>query len=321
MKKRTKHGSGRAVEHTRPEKPAHGSLARLKLKPRDPLKLIKASVADRVRALLPLREQRMSLSPFAFFRGAAAIMAADLGGLPHTGVLCQLGGDAHLANLGAYAGVDGRLVFDINDFDETITGPFEWDVKRLITSVLLAGESAKLTLNQTAIAAESAIRRYCEDMHRLAGMPILQAARLQVHGLDTVAPITGVMEKAERATPLHSLEKLTENDGEERRFRSEPPELRRVTGSERRDVLNALHEYRDSLPPERQYFLSKFRPIDVAFKVVGVGSVGMRDYCIYLQGNGPGDPIFLQIKEETESCYRRYLPRVPPPRATGAGAW
>ncbi len=314
MKKHAKAGFGRAVEPTAAKKSPHRHLAKLKIPSRDPLKLIKVAVAGRVRSLLPLREERMAESAFAFFRGAASLMAADLGRLPNTGVFCQLCGDAHLENLGAFAGLDGRLVFDINDFDETVTGPFEWDVKRLITSILLAGKAAKLTGAEAGTAAEAAIRRYCEDMQRLAKMPILQAARLQVHGLDTVAPITGVLEKAERATPLHSLEKLTEKHEEERRFRTQEPVLRRVSGSERRGVLSALREYRDSLPPERLHFLSRFRPIDVAFKVVGVGSVGMRDYCIYLQGNGPDDPLFLQMKEETNSCYRRYLPKNASPK-------
>ena len=131
---------------------------------------------------------------------------------------------------------------------------------------------------------------------------------MQVHGLEDVAPISGVMRKAERATPLHSQQRLTEEHKGVRRFRSEPPELRRVTAMERRAVLDSLVDYRKTLLPERRHFFGKFKAVDVAFKVVGTGSVGLRDYCIYMQGNGPDDPLFLQVKEETRSVYRPYLP-------------
>jgi len=241
-------------------------------------------------------------------------MAADLAGLPNTTILCQLCGDAHVRNLGAYEGGDGRLVFDINDFDETIRGPFEWDLKRLATSLVLAGREDGVK----ASAIEAAVLTFASQYRRLvrlfAGMPVLDLARFQVHRIGRVAPISRVLLKAERATPLHSLLALTVPVGSKnpasngpRIFREARPLLFRLRSSQAREVLDSLVRYRESLPPERQHFFSQYRPVDVAFKIVGTGSVGLRDYVIYFEGNGPADPLFLQVKEEPASAYVRYL--------------
>nr|WP_281372365.1 DUF2252 domain-containing protein [Granulicella arctica] len=261
----------------------------------------------RVRSLISLKYQRMSASPFGFFRGAAPVMAYDLSLSAHTGIVNQLCGDAHVQNLGAYCGIDGRLIFDINDFDETIRGPFEWDVKRMATSILLAGEQAKVKGSDCRGAAQAFLDSYCRLMKRLSLLPILDVARFQVHRLEAMTPILKILLQAERATPLHSRDQLTEITRAGRIFRSNPPVLWRVRGDERRAALASLDRYRKTLLPERQHFLAQFRPIDVAFKVVGTGSVGLRDYCVYLEGNGPDDPLFLQIKEETASAYAPYL--------------
>ncbi len=263
----------------------------------------------RLATLLPLKKDRMKTTPFVFFRGAAAIMAYDLSLTAHSGIVTQLCGDAHVENLGAYLGPDGRLIFDINDFDETMRGPFEWDVKRMVSSILLAGRDAEIKKSSSAEAADVFLSSYCELMEELAGLPVLELARYQVHRLASIRPISKILRKAERSTPLLSLDKLTEKTRSGRVFRSEPPLLRRIKGAEAAAVLATLPTYSSNLLPERQHFFAQFRAIDVAFKVVGTGSIGLRDYCVYMEGNGSGDPLFLQIKQEVKSAYAEYLPQ------------
>ena len=275
---------------------------------RDPLQILKSAEGERLPELMPLKYQRMAATPFGFFRGAAPVMAYDLSLSANTGVITQLCGDAHVQNLGAYSGPDGRLVFDINDFDETIRGPFEWDVKRMATSMLLAGSDAGIRKPACSSAAAVFLTSYCDLMRQLAGMPILEVARYQVHRLGSIAPISKILLNAQRATPVHTLERLTEPYKTKRRFRSQPPLLRRVIGNEAQAVLASLIGFRQSLIPARQHFFAQFTPVDIAFKVVGTGSVGLRDYIIYMAGNGPGDPLFLQIKQEAPSVYAEYLP-------------
>ena len=245
------------------------------------------------------------------------IMAYDLSLTPHSGEMTQLCGDAHVQNLGAYAGIDGRLIFDINDFDETMVGPFEWDVKRMATSILLAGRDAKIEKSYRRKSARAFVDAYCELMQSLATMPVLQAARYQVRRLDVTPAIARILRQAERATPERLLERLTQKQGEGRIFRSAPPELRPLDKEEQAPVLASLRTYRDSLLPERRHFLDQYRAIDVAFKVVGTGSVGLRDYCVYMEGNGPGDPLFLQIKQEVLSAYAPYLGKPAPSVSNG----
>jgi uncharacterized protein (DUF2252 family) len=284
---------------------------------RDPLELLADSVHDRVPSLVKLKNERMACSPFAFFRGAVPVFAYDLSLHPHTGIVTQLCGDAHVQNLGAYEGPDGRLIFDINDFDETIRGPFEWDIKRMAASILLAADTARLKSAVGREAAQLFLDSYCELMRKFSRMPILEVARFQVHRLASIAPVSKLLRKAEHATPAASLESLTEETAKGRVFKSKPPVLRPVTGAEARLVLASLPEYTRSLLPERRHFFAQFRPLAVAFKVVGTGSVGLRDYCILMQGNGTGDPMFLQIKQESHSAYAPYLPQARPPRHDG----
>ncbi len=290
-----------------------------------PLALLTASMHGRVPALVALKYERMAASPFGFFRGAVPIMAADLALAPHTGIFTQLCGDVHVRNLGAFAAPDGRLTFDINDFDETIPGPFEWDVKRMAASVVLAGREARLKDPACREGARAFLSGYRAAMHRFARMPVLELARYTVHRLHSCRPIAQILSVAERATPLHSLDALTGPAGKAARgkpsastelepptvgsrvFRSLPPDLAPVRGRTARMVLDSLATYAGTLQPERRHFLAQYTPVDVAFKVVGTGSVGLRDYCIYLDGNGPLDPLFLQIKEEPHSAYTPYL--------------
>lgn len=279
---------------------------------RKPLDLLDESAHDRVAALVKLKNERMALSPFGFFRGAVPVMAYDLSLTPHTGIQCQLCGDAHVQNLGAYAGQDGRLIFDINDFDETLRGPFEWDVKRMAASILLAGNAAKIKPACSKEAVELFLTAYCSMMSQFARMPVLAVARFQVHRLASVAPVEKILRKAEHETAMGLLNRLTVATAKGRIFKTNLPVLRPVTGKEARSVLDSLPEFTKSLLPERQRFFAKFTPKAVAFKVVGTGSVGLRDYCVLLEGNGPGDPLFLQIKQEAKSAYAPYVKQVVP---------
>ncbi|MDR3751080.1 MAG: DUF2252 domain-containing protein [Terracidiphilus sp.] len=283
--------------------------------------LLSRSMQGRVPALIKLKYEFMAQSPFRYFRGAAPVMAADLALLPSTGIISQLCGDAHVRNLGAYAAPDGRLVFDINDFDETIRGPFEWDLKRMAASITLSGRASGHKDSSARQAVETCIAHYSAQMRAFAEMPALEVARAQVHRLGQVAPIHEALLKAERATPQHTLDLLTEpssaKPGGARRFKEAKPLLTRVTGAQAAAVLASLAPYRQMLEPERQHLLSFYRPVDVAFKVVGTGSVGLRDYCVYFEGNGPADPLFLQIKEEPASAYAPYLPDAQPAAHNG----
>jgi uncharacterized protein (DUF2252 family) len=299
-----------------------------------PLKLLEASTRGRVPALVALKDQLMAASPFGYFRGAVPVMAYDLALTGNTGICNQLCGDAHVRNLGAFAAPDGRLVFDINDFDETIVAPFEWDVKRMATSLILAGRGAGARNMDCREAAAVFLESYRTTMAGFARMPVLEVARYQVHRLQNMTAMEGILRMAERATPMHTLLTLTDIEGGEtavakkkgvkkiarnkpartetvkrapRVFKMEPPKLTRVRGEIAEQVVNSLMKYAESLQPERRHFLAQYRPMDVAFKVVGTGSVGLRDYCVLMEGNGAKDPLFLQIKEEVSSGYAPYV--------------
>ncbi len=276
----------------------------------------------RVANLVPIKYERMLASPFGFFRGAVPVMAADLATLPSSGIINQICGDAHVRNLGAYAAPDGRLVFDINDFDETTRAPFEWDLKRLATSLVLAGRE----IGEKDPACGDSVLQFIGSYRRLIAnfsrSPLLEIARYQVHRLQRITPVSAALHKAERETPDATLQRLTipGNDpatGARRVFRENKPLLTPLNTAHARPVLAGLHAYRESLLPERQHLISQYRPLEVAFKVVGTGSVGLRDYLIYLEGNGPADPLFLQVKEEAGSAYARYMPNPAAPRHEG----
>jgi uncharacterized protein (DUF2252 family) len=302
---------------------AHDAL-NIKARSHSALELLARSTRGRVPALVKLKYELMADSPFGYFRGAVPVMAADLAVLPNTGIVCQLCGDAHVRNLGAYAAPDGRLVFDINDFDETIRGPFEWDLKRMAASISLAGRGSGHKDSNVRRAVEECILRYSTQMRAFAKMPQLQVGHFLVHRVGKVEPVHAALLKAERATPLHTLELLTEPDPGKprgkavgsasagRRFKEIKPMLTRVSKAHADAVLASLQPYSEMLEPQRRHLLSFYRPVDVAFKVVGTGSVGLRDYCVYFEGNGPGDPLFLQIKEEPASGYNAYLPNAHP---------
>ncbi len=193
-----------------------------KLRRRTPSELLDASMQGRLSELFPLKRQRMSASPFGFFRGAVPVMAYDLSLTPNTGILAQLCGDAHVQNLGAFCGIADALIFDINDFDETVRGPFEFDIKRMATSILLAAGTAKIKHAPAVQAAEVFLDSYTGMIRRLAAMPVLEVARFQVHRLATVRPISKILFQAEHETPGVSLERLTENTASGRVFKTVP---------------------------------------------------------------------------------------------------
>ena len=188
-----------------------------KLRQHDAAALVAESMRGRVPGLVALKYERMLASPFGYFRGAVPVMAADLALLPHTGIVNQICGDAHVRNLGAFAAPDGRLLFDINDFDETIRGPFEWDLKRLATSLVLAARETCAPNEKVKDGAKAVLQfvaSYRKLVDTLARMPVIEVARYQVHRLQRISPISDALLKAERATPLHTLDALTAGDEE-----------------------------------------------------------------------------------------------------------
>ena len=282
---------------------------RAKERPVDPLALLQQAAAGRVPALLPIKYARMKVSPFAFFRGAVSVMAADLGRLPHSGVTVQLCGDAHVQNLGSFAAPDGKLVFDINDFDETIRGPWEWDVKRMAASIVLAGQESGHDRWRSREAAENFVETYCDSIREFSNLPLLQVARRSIHREERIRPIHAALRQSERARPLDTLRKLTETGGSGLPcFRDCRPESWRIRGRRAKEILDSLATYRENLAVERRHLFDLFRLIDTGFKVVGTGSVGLRDYVVLFEGNGKRDPLFLQIKQEMPSAYAQWLP-------------
>ena len=283
----------------------------------DPVDVLVAANRGRLPDVLPIKWSRMAASPFGFFRGAVPVMARDLAGQRVTGLNVQMCGDAHVRNLGAYAAPDGHLVFDINDFDETMPGPWEWDVKRLATSFVLAGREAGLKKGVCLEAVAVLVASWRDALWRAARMPALEIARAHVKRLTRAAPVHAILAKAERASPAHVLGKLTVGPKDHRRLASRPPLLCRVPKAEARRVLGAVARYRETVSDDRQLVLDAYRPVDVAFKVVGTGSVGTRDYAVLCFGAAPDDPLFLQVKEEPASAWAAYVPKVKRPRHEG----
>jgi uncharacterized protein (DUF2252 family) len=290
----------------------------------DPVKLMNAAHKDRESDLMPLKNARMAATPFAFYRGAASLMAADLATLPRTGMSVQICGDAHVQNLGAFGGgADGHMIFDINDFDETIKAPWEWDVKRMATSLVLAGRESRNSERQCRDAVLEFARMYRESMKMFSELPVLELARYVVMRDLKVAPVRSVLHKAERATPIESLKKLTEKKDGRYVFRECADETfgaktqYELNESTAKQVLAALPGYIQTLQPERRHFFKQYQPVDVAFRIVGTGSVGTRDYVILMFGGALEDPLFLQVKQELASAYAPYVPKNVPPKHHG----
>jgi uncharacterized protein (DUF2252 family) len=305
---------------------AHAELADAD---RDPVAILEEQGKARVPELLPIRYARMAASPFAFLRGAAAIMARDLSDGPRTTLDTQLCGDAHLANFGGFASPERTLVFDLNDFDETLPGPFEWDVKRLVASIEVAARDRGFKRDVRRGAVLGAVRGYREAMREFAGMPNLAVwyARLDAGRLDERLRDQGVraalrtferaVAKARTKNSIRAFTKLTEQVDGELRIASQPPLLVPIRELaehiEAEELENRLREvlrnYRRTLEGDRRALLEQFRLVDVARKVVGVGSVGTRAWVALLLGRDDGDPLFLQVKEAQRSVLEPYLGR------------
>jgi len=292
----------------------------------DPIALLERQAASRVPELVPIRYGRMAVSPFAFFRGAAAVMASDLAGTPVSGLRVQACGDAHLSNFGVFGAPDRRLVFDLNDFDESLPGPWEWDVKRLVASFAIAARESGFGRKQRCSLAQAAARAYRDAMRGFAAQGSLDVwyARLDVEAvLEEVedAPAKELkrarrnLAKARSKDSLRALEKLTETVDGEVRFRSEPPLLvpaeELFPGPQAEDLrevlLGVFDLYRDTLPGDRQQLFDRYEFRGIARKVVGVGSVGTRAWVVLLTGEDHGDPLFLQAKEAEASVLEPYV--------------
>lgn len=274
----------------------------------EPLEIILQVNRKRIAKLVPIKMGRMAVSPFGFFRGNVAVMAADLAILANTGIPVQICGDAHVRNLGAYSAPDGRLVFDINDFDETITAPWEWDLRRLATSLMLAGREAGDSDRQCRDAVLACAALYRTKMLAFSRMTCIEVHKYRTHRQFVGRTGNSVLQRALRETPDRTLAKLTVGHGGTPIFRSNPPVLTRVAQSEAQQVVKSLRPYEDTLPGCSQQALSFYRPVDVAFKIVGTGSVGTYDYVVlHFAGEGKRDPLFIQVKQAVQSAYAPYV--------------
>ena len=278
----------------------------------DPNEILNASEKGRVADLLPEKHKRMLVSPFAYYRGSAPVMAADLSSLPNTGLTTQLCGDAHVYNLGSFTALDGHVIFDLNDFDETIPGPWEWDVKRMAASLVLVGRESGTRDPGCKDAVLGFVASYRETMRELSEMPVLELARYLVLRHPERTPLAPVLRRAQLSTNKQAFTKLAEKRGGSYIFKNN-----RVGRSVAAKVKQAIHDYSLCLLPERRRFFEQYHIEDVAFRVVGCGSVGMRDYVALMLGAGTDDPLFLQVKEETHSCYAGYLPEARVPENQG----
>ena len=347
------------IEHpTVDERAARGRAARLQVAPSahagwvpagdrpDPVALLEEQDATREPDLVPVRHGRMMVSPFTFYRGAAKIMATDLKDTPTAGLEVQLCGDAHLSNFGVFASPERTLLFDLNDFDETLPGPFEYDVKRMAASFMIAGRNngfgpadardatrTSVTAYREAIADFAVMRTLDIWYARLSEEDLMASIRLAEapsgkgakrakgakvdKGLEKAAEKTA--RKAHTRDSMQALSKLAEKVDGRYRIVSQPPvvvpmrELAKSIGRSVDQLEEVIHEqfraYRETLPDDRRQLLERFEIVDMARKVVGVGSVGTRAFIVLLQGRDDQDPLFLQVKEATASVLEDHLPK------------
>ncbi|MGW6063015.1 DUF2252 domain-containing protein [Streptomyces sp. NPDC055189] len=286
----------------------------------DPVAVLERQGADRVQELLPIRYARMAASPFSFLRGAAAVMAGDLAVQWQTGLTVQLCGDAHLLNFGLYASPERTLLFDLDDFDETCPGPFEWDVKRLAASVAVASRCNGHPESGTRAACLAAVTSYRSSMRRLAELGELAVwyERTDAHDLLPLIRSTrrrkraeSTLDRARGRTSLQALGKLTREVNGVRRIIHDPPLLIPAGAPDLAAVRKIFGDYRSTLSEERRLLLDRYHFVDAARKVVGVGSVGTRCFIVLLAGRDDDDPLFLQIKEAVRSVVEEHLPPGP----------
>ena len=289
----------------------------------DPVDLLEVQAADRLRELLPIRYARMMASPFAFMRGSAIVMANDLASTPQTGIQTQLCGDAHLMNFGAYASPERALLFDLNDFDETLPGPWEWDIKRLAASFVVAGRDNGFDSADCRRAAQESVASYRRRMAEFSEMGELEVWYSRVGAEEvmdllsaaksrktTEKKFTKAVRKARGRDSLHALSKLTRVEDGRRRIIDDPPLLVRIPEEDeiRGHIYAILESYKRTLQDDRRHLLDRYRFVDAARKVVGVGSVGTRAYVVLLEGRDENDPLFLQVKEAGPSVLEGHVP-------------
>jgi hypothetical protein len=295
----------------------------------DPVGLLEQQAVTRVPELVPIRYGRMLVSAFTFYRGAALIMAADLAGTPRSGITTQVCGDAHLMNFGVFASPERRLEFGLNDFDETCPGPWEWDVKRLAASFAIAGRDNGFSTKERTTVLLALLGDYRTGMHEFAAMTNLavwyshidvEAAMKELQSqVDPAARKRAEANVAKSRTrdSLQAFDKLTRLVGGQRRIVSDPPLVQPIEeifqGMERDQILEfvraLIRRYRATLPSDRRHLLEDFQLVDVARKVVGVGSVGTRAWIVLLLGRDDTDPLFLQAKEAEASVLEEFVGR------------
>jgi uncharacterized protein (DUF2252 family) len=294
---------------------------------KDPVEILAEQATTREPDLVPIRHGRMLVSPFTFYRGAAAVMASDLSHTPSTGLRTQLCGDAHLLNFGGYASPERDMVFDVNDFDETIEGPWEWDVKRFAASLSVAARDRGISAAQRRPGVVSAITEYREAMRVFAASTeldvwyskldqklLIERARTEF-GRKGTPNLERNIAKARSKDHLKAFSKLTKIVDGEVRIVADPPlivpmrDLMAQAGrAEYEEELHQIYDaYRHTLQPDRRHLLEQYRMVDVARKVVGVGSVGTRCWVLLLMGRDDADPVFLQVKEAQESVLSPYV--------------
>ena len=294
----------------------------------DPVKVLTDQDQGRIPSLIPERHARMGENPFSFYRAGAKLMATDLSGTPTTNIMTQLSGDAHLSNFGWYGSPERRLVFDTNDFDETLPGPFEWDVKRMAASFVIAAQNNGFDAKDQEAVTSRAVQSYRDAMLQYASQGYLDVWYLglsadKVYDLlrdqgdkKQAKSVKKQSKKARHKNSEHVLKKLGEEVDGQYRIKSDPPWVIPTAAMERdmdpelirRRVSFALERYQTTLRDDMKVLVGRYELLDVALKVVGVGSVGTRCYIALLQGRDQQDPLFLQIKEAGDSALANYLP-------------
>jgi uncharacterized protein (DUF2252 family) len=285
----------------------------------DPVRLVEATNVDRVEELIPIRFERMAESPFTFLRGAAAVMAADIADGPTSGYTGHICGDAHASNFGLYASPERRQIMDVNDFDETVQGPWEWDLKRLVASLVVAARSSGLPESAGRTAARDCAAGYRAALAELAEMSLFEG-HCMTTSIETLEKIDikdiedtfdRVRKKARKNTSRRAAERYAQRPSvDEWHFVADPPVLTHISEEERAAVLAGMDGYGETLDEEMRWLLSRYTVADVAHRIVGLGSVGLRSYVVLLHGNGD-EALILQVKQARQSALAPYVPAGP----------
>jgi uncharacterized protein (DUF2252 family) len=313
--------TGKALREQAPRE-AHGAWCPAPDRP-DPVELITASNEGRVPELVPLRMQRMAASALAFLRGAAVVMAWDLSKAPSMGLDVVIDGDCHIDNFGLFGTPQGQVILDLNDFDETTIGPWEWDIKRLCASVNLAGRDNGLNKKERRRAVIEVVDGYRWSMGRMQSLPLIDLwhrhtvpERMDHRQMKLDKKSAAIIRKSVAKAKLNNNAALLETAAERAggggwKIKLDAPVTTAVSPARYKKIVAALHDYIETLAPERQYMIRRYHVVDIVRRVVGVGSVGLRAYLILLIGNGDEDGLFLQMKEAASPAAAPYLPVLP----------